>query len=82
MRIPDSHAQEVIMKHNVGGIDRIGRIVIGAVLLAVGALAPVGMSWRIVALVIAAIALVTAFVRFCPANALLGINTCKSDEKK
>jgi len=70
------------MKHNVGGIDRIARIVIGIVLLIVGLAAPIETTWRIVALVIAAIALVTAVVRFCPANALLGINTCEREEKK
>lgn len=70
------------MKCNVGGVDRNGRIVIGVVLLVVGLLAPIEMTWRIVALVVAAIALVTAVVRFCPANAILGINTCKSEEQK
>lgn len=70
------------MKRNVGGIDRIARIVIGIVLLVVGVAAPIGMTWQIVALVIAAIALVTATVRFCPANAILGINTCELEEKK
>ncbi len=70
------------MKHNVGGVDRIGRIVVGIVLLIVGLAAPIEMTWRIVALVIAAIALVTATVRFCPANWLLGINTCEREEKK
>lgn len=70
------------MKCNVGGIDRIGRIVIGIVLLIVGLLAPVGPTWQIVALVIAAIALVTAAARFCPANAILGINTCEGGGKK
>ncbi len=70
------------MKHNVGGTDRIARIVIGIVLLIVGLAAPIETTWRIVALVIAAIALVTAVVRFCPANALLGINTCEREEKK
>lgn len=70
------------MKCNVGGIDRTGRIVIGVVLLAVGLAAPIEMTWRIVALVVAAIALVTAIVRFCPANAVFGINTCKGEEKK
>ncbi len=70
------------MKPNVGGIDRNARIVAGIVLLIVGLLAPIGMTWRIVALVIAAVALVTAAVRFCPANAILGINTCKTEEKK
>lgn len=70
------------MKCNVGGIDRTGRIVIGVVLLIVGLAAPIEMTWRIVALVIAAIALVTAIVRFCPANATLGINTCEGEGKK
>lgn len=70
------------MKCNVGGVDRTGRIVIGIVLLVVGLAAPLEMTWRIVALVVAAIALVTAVVRFCPANAIFGINTCKDEEKK
>jgi hypothetical protein len=70
------------MKCNVGGIDRTGRIVIGIVLLVVGLAAPVEMTWRILALVIAAIALATATVRFCPANAIFGINTCEGEKKK
>lgn len=70
------------MKSNVGGIDRTLRIIVGIVLLLVGLAAPLEMTWRIVALVVAAIALVTAFVRFCPINAMLGINTCKIEEKK
>ncbi len=70
------------MKQNVGGMDRIARIVVGLVLLFVGLVAPIEMTWRIVALVIAAIALVTAAVRFCPANAILGINTCEREEEK
>jgi disulfide bond formation protein DsbB len=69
------------MKCNVGGIDRTGRIVIGIVLLLVGLAAPLDMTWRIVALVIAAIALLTGIVRFCPANAILGINTCEREGK-
>ncbi len=70
------------MKSNVGGIDRTLRIIVGIVLLLVGLVAPLDMTWSIVALVVAAIALVTAFVRFCPINAMLGINTCGIDEKK
>jgi hypothetical protein len=70
------------MKPNVGGIDRIGRIVVGIVLLVVGLAAPISAMWQIVALVVAAIALITAVVQFCPLNALLGINTCKLEEKK
>ncbi len=70
------------MKRNVGGIDRIARIVVGLVLLVVGLLAPIELIWRVAALVVAAVALITAAVRFCPANALLGINTCTEEAKK
>jgi hypothetical protein len=70
------------MKCNVGGMDRTGRIVLGIVLLVVGLLAPIDTMWRIVAIVVAAIALVTAIVRFCPANAIFGINTCEGTNKK
>lgn len=65
------------MKCNVCGIDRIGRIVVAVVLLGVGLLAPgLDMVWRGVLLVIAAVALVTAAIRYCPANAMLGLNCC------
>lgn len=70
------------MKCNVGGIDRTGRIVLGIVLLIVGLAAPIELIWRIVVLVVAGIALVTAIVRFCPANAILGINTCEGEKKE
>ncbi|MDD2701727.1 MAG: DUF2892 domain-containing protein [Sideroxydans sp.] len=70
------------MNCNVGGIDRTLRIVVGIVLLLIGLLTPVGPVWQAVALIIAAVALITAFVRFCPANAMLGINTCSDAEKK
>lgn len=62
------------MKCNVCGIDRTGRLVIGAALLLVGLLAPgLDTLWRGVLLAIAAVALVTAAIRYCPANAVLGI---------
>jgi hypothetical protein len=80
--LPIKNYEETIMKCNVGGIDRNSRIVVGIVLLVVGIAAPIEMTWRIVALVIAAIALLTAIVRFCPANALLGCNTCKEEKKQ
>lgn len=70
------------MKCNVCGIDRIGRIVVGIVLLGVGLLAPgLDMVWRGVLLVIAAVALVTAAIQYCPANAVLGLNCCGRKEE-
>ncbi len=70
------------MKCNVGGIDRTARIVLGIALLGVGFFVQLEMTWRIVVLVVAAIALITAFVRFCPINAMLGLDTSKGEEKK
>ncbi len=70
------------MKCNVGGIDRTARIVLGLVLLAVGFFVQLEMTWRIGVLVVGAIALITAFSRFCPINAMLGIDTSKGEEKK
>jgi hypothetical protein len=77
-----TYHQEITMKSNVGGLDRNARFVLGAILLIVGLLAPIEMAWRIAALVVAAIALVTATVRYCPANAILGINTFDSEKRK
>ena len=69
------------MNCNVGGIDRTGRIALGVVLLIVGLAMPIEMVWRVAALVIAGIALVTAAIRFCPVNAMLGINSCEGRKK-
>ena len=61
---------------NVGGADKTARIVLGLVLIAVGLFAGLGTTWTIIAYAVAVIALLTAFVGYCPINTLLGINTC------
>lgn len=59
------------MKLNVGGIDRILRIVIGIVLIALAATGTVGWwGW------IGVIPLGTGLIGFCLLYPLLGINTC------
>ena len=65
------------MKTNVGGMDRNARFVIGILLLLAGLLAPLDTIVRVILLILAAVALVTATVRFCPLNALLKIDTSK-----
>lgn len=62
---------------NVGGIDKTLRIVIGIALAVYAWEGDLGPVARTVLAVIAAIALITAFVGFCPLNRLLGINTCR-----
>ncbi|MEM6971206.1 MAG: DUF2892 domain-containing protein [Pseudomonadota bacterium] len=56
---------------NIGSTDRIARIVIGLILMALAAAGVLGVwAW------IGIVPLVTAFVKFCPAYALLGVRTC------
>lgn len=59
------------MKCNVGGIDRILRVIVGAVLVILAANDIVGWwGW------IGIVPLATGIFRFCPAYPLLGINSC------
>ena len=59
------------MSFNVGGIDRILRVIVGLVLISLVFVGPKTMwGW------IGVIPLVTGLFRFCPAYTLLGMNTC------
>ena len=59
------------MKPNVGGIDRILRIVIGLVLIGLAATGTVGWwGW------LGVVPLATGALGWCPPYALLGLNTC------
>ena len=63
------------MKANVGGVDRVIRIVGGLALIA-WALFGNGPVWAWIGVV----PLATALINFCPAWSLLGINTCKAKQ--
>jgi hypothetical protein len=56
--------KEAGVKRNVGGIDKILRFVVGIVAILVGLLAPISAGLRIIALVVAAVALFTAVFGF------------------
>ncbi len=59
------------MKSNVGGIDRILRIVVGLVLIGLAATHTVGWwGW------LGVVPLLTGLFSFCPLYTLLGRNTC------
>ena len=60
------------MKANVGGIDKILRIVIGAALIA-WVLFANGPVWAWIGVV----PLATCLLNFCALYSILGINTCK-----
>ena len=69
------------MDRNVGSLDRSARIAVGAVLVAVGALAlvavvPAGSVPGAIALVAGVVALSTGALRSCPVYRLLGVDSC------
>lgn len=63
------------MKENVGELDKNIRFMAGGALLATALVGNVGLPWRIAALLIGASELITATTRYCPMNALIGIDT-------
>jgi hypothetical protein len=62
------------MQCNVGGIDRILRIAVGALLIILAITGTIG-TWGYLGL----IPLATGVFRFCGAYSLLGINTSKNN---
>jgi len=59
------------MKTNVGGIDRILRIVLGLVLIGLTLTGTIGVwGW------IGVVPLATGFMSFCPLYTMIGVNTC------
>jgi hypothetical protein len=64
------------MKLNVGGIDRILRIVVGLALIGATLAGLIGVwGW------IGVVPLLTGIFKFCPPYALLGISTCPMEKK-
>lgn len=60
------------MKKNVGGIDKVLRIIAGVVLIALAATGTVGLwGW------IGVVPLLTGLFNFCPLYSVLGMKTCK-----
>jgi hypothetical protein len=64
-----------IGEKNVGMIDRVVRIVLGIVLIAVFVLNMVAAPWSYLVALIGLIGLVTGAVGTCPLYSLLGMNT-------
>jgi membrane-associated protease RseP (regulator of RpoE activity) len=61
------------MQVNVGGIDKVLRIIVGIALIAAAATGVIGIcGW------IGVLPLLTGLFNFCPLYTLLGIKTCKA----
>lgn len=64
------------MKHNVGGIDRMARILAGLALIGLTLAGQIGVwGW------IGIVPLLTGAFGFCPPYAIFGINTCSMQKK-
>jgi hypothetical protein len=64
------------MKVNVGGADRILRIVVGLVLILLALTGQIG-AWGWIGLV----PLATGLMKTCPLYSMLGMNTCPMTQK-
>jgi hypothetical protein len=64
------------MKLNVGGIDRIARIAVGLLLVAMAALGTIG-TWGWIGI----IPLATGLMGFCPLYTVLGFSSCPMKAK-
>ncbi|MDX8391925.1 MAG: DUF2892 domain-containing protein [Mariprofundaceae bacterium] len=67
------------MRANLGSADRVIRFILGLGLIAAGFLAGLVAPWNWVAMGVGAVLAVTALIKFCPAYAVIGVNTCTKE---
>lgn len=65
------------MKKNMGGLDRIIRIIIAVVIGVLYFTNTIDGVLGIVLLVVSGIFLLTSFISSCPLYSIIGLNTCK-----
>ena len=65
------------MKKNMGGADRVIRIILALVVVALYYFNVITGTLAYILLAFAAIFVLTSFISFCPLYTLFGINTCK-----
>lgn len=66
------------MERNVGGFDRLGRVILAAILLVVGYRNRTRTLGSLV-FIAGSDLLATAVIQRCPVNSLLGIDTCGTE---
>ena len=67
------------MKKNMGGADRIIRVILAIVFAVLYFTGTVAGTWGLVLVVLGGVFLATSVVSFCPLYLPFGINTCKKD---
>lgn len=69
------------MKKNMGNVDRILRIVVALVIAVLFFTGTISGTLGIILMILGAVFLLTSLVSFCPLYTLVGINTCKIENK-
>ena len=67
------------MNKNMGTVDKIARVIIGAIVAALYLMNIISGITGIILLVAAAILVLTSIFRFCPIYALFGLSTCSTE---
>jgi hypothetical protein len=70
------HLKKLIMKKNVGNIDRAVRLLLAAVFITLFALGKIEGTLGIVLVVLGSVFALTSFIGFCPLYSLFGLSTC------
>lgn len=65
------------MKRNMGSADRVIRILLGLLFIALFVLKAVTGTWGVLLVVAGGIFILTSLISFCPLYTIIGINTCK-----
>ena len=66
----------------MGKADKIIRIIIAAIIVALYATNIISGTLAIILLILASVFILTSFVNFCPLYVPLGIKTCPTENKK
>ena len=74
--VSPNHSKEQNMKTNEGTIDRALRVIAGLALIGLTVSGTIG-AWGYIGVV----PLLTGIIGFCPAYAILGLNTCPMKKK-
>jgi len=67
----------IIMKKNMGGADRIIRLVVAAIVAVLFFTGVIQGALAYVLIGLAAIFVLTSVISFCPLYTIVGLNTCK-----
>lgn len=70
-----------MFQKNVGSIDKVIRLILAVILVALAATGTLTGTWMYVAYIAAAVLVLTSLFSFCGLYAIFGMSTCKVPQK-